>query len=898
MFLEALKLVPTERPAFLDEMCGDDADRRSAVEALLAGDQRTLDLEAVPGLNVRDGLTQLDEQVRAVNALPQDAILPTRIGAYRIIRVLGTGGMGTVYEARQSNPQRKVALKVIRPDLISPRAIQRFQYEANALGQLQHPGIAHIYEAGLGTVESDGTSEPVAKPFLALEYIEGRPLTDYVSQHDLGIPQRLELIVKICDAVQHAHQKGVIHRDLKPGNILVDASGEPKILDFGVARFVDADVQTITRLTDAAQLVGTIPYMSPEQVAGDPDKLDTRSDVYAIGVILYELLGRRLPHDVRSRSLPEAVRIIQQDTPTRLSSIDPLLRGDLETITAKALEKECNRRYQSAGELAEDLRRYLRDEPIVARPPSATYQLRKFARRNRALVGGLVGTLAALVLGLVGTSWFALVATRERDIAKDARDEARRSYAQAEAINQFLIEDMIGSATQEREGYKVTIAEALEYARGRVAERFENQPELEAAVRHAIGDVYLSLGILDVATTELQKALTIRQRRLGPNAEETLQTAGALAITLEDQDRLDEALPLLSDTLERCETVLGPSHTLTLKMRQLLGDVLQSQGKHAQAEPLLRETLAAQRRLLGRDNEMTLATMTSLSGCLQAQNKLAETEVVLAELLEISRSSYPTSHPANLAALNNMASLLTSLKKHREAAPLYAELVALVEEALPSDHWQVAFAHYGYGVCLASLQDHEQAKPYLLTAYEGFSRSLGENHFYAEKAVTALYEACYALQQDEDGLRYHQRSVETRLRAASPNQHDSVVAVVREFEVQLANRGRADATVAANELLMQTADQMAADHPDHIRFLYNYGYALKELQRPALAEACLRASIADASSMSETSNPAAAQAKSVLAELLTESGAAADEESLALPAGDAKSNKMSIVRDE
>ncbi|MBI1826399.1 MAG: serine/threonine protein kinase [Planctomycetes bacterium] len=318
-----------------------------------------------------------------------------KIGRYEVTGFLGTGGMAAVYRAVQEQPHRTVALKLMKLGFASRAALRRFEHEAELLGRLHHPGIAHIYEAGVAEVAGQ------RQPFFAMELIDGQKLTDYANSRNLTMRQRLELIVRIGEAVHYAHQKGVIHRDLKPSNILVaeeadsadrarvGAVGQPKVLDFGVARATDVDIQATTVQTDIGQLVGTIPYMSPEQTVGDPKELDVRSDVYALGVVCYELLAGLLPYSVKGRSVPDAVRVIQHDDPTPLSSINRVFRGDIETIVAKALEKDKERRYVAVSALVADIRRYLNDEPIAARPPSATYQLAKFARRIHCAAVGI-----------------------------------------------------------------------------------------------------------------------------------------------------------------------------------------------------------------------------------------------------------------------------------------------------------------------------------------------------------------------------------------------------------------------------------------------------------------------------------------------------------------------------
>jgi WD40 repeat protein/serine/threonine protein kinase len=420
LFHQAADLPPHEQRALLDAACPDDPGLRAEVERLLADDAR-LRASAPDFLD-----SPLVRPLRPSTLCPAPAAgagpaLPPRIGHYRVLRLLGEGGMGAVFEAEQDNPRRPVALKVIRPGLVSPALLKRFTHEAQILGRLHHPGIASIYEAG---VTEDG------QPFFALELIRGLALDEYARRHGLDPAARLDLLARVCDAVQHAHEQGVIHRDLKPGNILVDETGQPKVLDFGVARATGADLLTSTDHTRTGQLLGTLSYMSPEQVAADPAVLDQRSDVYTLGVILFELLAGRRPYPLEDLALPEAARVIREQEPSRLGSIDTRFRGDVETIVAKALEKDRGRRYQSAAELAADIRRHLRSEPIRARPPSALYQLRKFARRHKALVGGVAGVLAALAVGLVGTILFAVREARQRG---EAERNARRANAEAKA---------------------------------------------------------------------------------------------------------------------------------------------------------------------------------------------------------------------------------------------------------------------------------------------------------------------------------------------------------------------------------------------------------------------------------------------------------------------------------
>jgi len=410
---------------WLNEACQED---------VLLGDIRRVIKSADLDLGPRgiSGVDQTDSRAATSPAQP-DSLIPKTIAGYEILGFLGEGGMGVVYEARQSSPARTVALKVIRPGVTSPVAVQRFKHEGHLLGRLNHPGIAQIFEAGT-TGQREGH-----QPFFAMELVEGQTLTKHAEEQELSLRERLALLLRVCDAVSHAHLNNVIHRDLKPANILVDAGGQPKVLDFGVARATDGDVQVTTLYTAVGQIIGTLAYMSPEQVAGRPEDIDIRSDVYSLGVIGFELLTQRLPHDLSGKIVPEAARIIREAEPVSLGSVNASLRGDVETILGKAIEKDMGRRYQSAAELAADLRRFLADEPIHARPPTTFYQLRKFSQRNKAMAISIAIAFLGLLAGTVGATWQAVRATRSgrlaaiaRDLARDAEDDAKERQAVAE----------------------------------------------------------------------------------------------------------------------------------------------------------------------------------------------------------------------------------------------------------------------------------------------------------------------------------------------------------------------------------------------------------------------------------------------------------------------------------
>ena len=418
---------------------------------------------------------------------------PKTIGQYRIIGIIGSGGMGAVYEAAQDNPKRRVALKVVKSERASPAAMRRFQFEVQTLARLRHPGIAQIYEAG--TFQNDAGEQP----FFAMEYIPAaRPITDYANEMDLSIEERIQLFERVCDAVHHGHQKGIIHRDLKPDNILVDRGGNPKIIDFGVARATDADLAVTTLQTSVGQLIGTLQYMSPEQCLGDPGEVDTRADVYSLGVILYELLCQELPYDITKQAMLEAIRVIREEPPRRPSTITRIIRGDLETITLTALEKRADRRYDSADGLRRDIQHYLQHDPIEARPPTLSYQASMFARRHRTVVTAAAAVVLAITGGLIATG---IAWSRAADLnvkleqanieVASQRDLAEDRLLQAKDLHRSLLRDTFHEV-RDLEG---AIEPKLQLA-SKVVTYFSEQRELGEVDRNdleTLADAYMEI---------------------------------------------------------------------------------------------------------------------------------------------------------------------------------------------------------------------------------------------------------------------------------------------------------------------------------------------------------------------------------------------------------------------
>jgi serine/threonine protein kinase len=652
-------------------------------------------------------------------ALPSDQAPPPpqQVPGYRILRMIGQGGMGVVYEAEQQNPRRTVALKVIRPGLASAELMRRFEHEAWVLGQLQHPGIAQIYEAG-------AIDTPVGRqPFFAMELIRGRTLNQFIQETSPDRRQRLELLARICDAAAHAHQRGVVHRDLKPANILIAEEGaesaapgldrtnvrpdratarftlsaesrtlnpiraQPKILDFGVARATAGDTQALSMHTSAGQLIGTLPYMSPEQVGGDAQAVDNRSDIYSLGVILYQLLVDRLPHKLENRSIPEAARIIRDEEPSRLSSIDRSLRGDLETIVEKALDKDPARRYATAGDLASDIRRYLADEPIVARPASALYQFNKFARRNR----GAVVFAGLFVLALFATAVVAILAwvrtVQERDIADAERKRAVAEAAKSKSAVAFLQKMLAAADTGQQAGKDLMVRDVLEQAARELDEgELREQPEVELAMRTTIGRTYEALSLFEPATQQMQRALELATNLFGETNLHTALALNNLGQVAAYRDDEATAFPLLERAFRLYRTLPNPD---PLELSNVINNYAimgESKLRLEDIETLQAEVIQLRRAATKDPHPLVAHALSAHANVLDRLGRKEEATRENKEAIDILRRAGQTELPYYLVLLNNIGRMHFFAREYDQAEPLLLEFQQRAEHLYREDN--------------------------------------------------------------------------------------------------------------------------------------------------------------------------------------------------------------------
>jgi len=721
--------------------------------------------------------------------------LPARVGRYRPLRVIGQGGMGVVYEAEQEEPRRRVALKVIRPELATEDLRRRFAHESLFLGRLQHPGIAQVYEAG--TAETpDG---PL--PFIAMELVEGVRLHEWARGSETGAPalrERVELMIALCDAVHHAHQRGLIHRDLKPGNVLVDGGGRPRVLDFGVARPADVDLGT-SLVTTHGELVGTLAYMSPEQLAGDPNDLDTRSDIYALGVILYELLAGRAPLDLGKRPLEDALRAIREDDPPPLAQHDAQLAGDLTVIAAKAMAKDRQERYASANGLAMDLQRYLDDEPISARAPGTIYLVRKFARRHRPLVIGAVGMVAVLVLGVVASAWQAVRATRAEGLAA-ARLE------QAEAVTGFLQGMLAAVKPEEALGREVTVAEVLERAAADLDQgQLATRPEVELALRATLGATYSALGRYDLAERHLRQGKARADSLLAPAAPERLKLDVELARALKARGEYVETGRLVEALLPR----VPPRSAVMLAVLDLAADLCYTQTRWDECDSLRRAAVDLARGIAEPDSLDYAKALLSRAFLANERDDTALADSLIGLAAPIYERAYRQDDPRLVSLHIKQGDAAVKIGRFADGVGIFERSLAAVETAYGPDHPLRADLLWRLGSAREQAGELDAAESALTRALAIRRTALGPRHRDVALTLTTLSMIPAQRGRFDEAEALLREALDIRREVFGPD-HVSLVATLHD----LARLERRRAQPAAAESLLVEARAMLDRLPD------------------------------------------------------------------------------------
>lgn len=754
IFVAARRMRSAERASFIAEESGGDDGLRAEVESLLAYD----DPEPV--------------EDRATDDLRESDV--RQVGPYRIVSVLGEGGFGVVYLAEREEPMvQRVALKLIKPGMDSDEVIARFEQERSALAVMDHPNVARVYDAG---------TTPDGRPYFVMEYVPGVPITEYCNRHGLSIRRRLELFVSVCEAVQHAHMKGIVHRDIKPSNVLVvspDESGSqaalPKIIDFGVAKAIEHTLTGHTVFTRQGQLIGTPVYMSPEQAEMSEVDIDTRSDIYALGVLLYEMLTGTTPfdsEDLLGKGLAEMMRVIREDEPprpsTRLSSLgatpvqteqrqsDPrklslLLRGDLDWVVMKCLEKDRTRRYEAASELARDLVRHLQNEPVMARPPSRSYKMRKFVRRHRVPVGAGVAIVALLLVGVVALSlMYRWARQEESESARRAALLERVTEFQSEQLATVDLErmgDRLQSALLDAapEDGRVELGEAfnqinftsvarqsindniLQVSLEAIDARFTDEPILQAQFLQIHASTLSRLGLIDEAEASQERALALRRAALGDDDPQTLESVRAMGRLLMTMERPDAAEAYLEEALDGRRRVLGARHVDTIESINDMAELHLSRQAFAEAERWLTEALEAAEGNEDANSER-LKTLNTMGMLHAMQGDFEQAVVSYKQAEEGTRLAFGPNDRRTLISVNNVAAMYFRLGDLREAETYFREILRIRRQTQGDRHMDTLVSMNNLGVILERLGDSEGAAALHREALEGRLAELGPDH--------------------------------------------------------------------------------------------------------------------------------------------------------------------------
>jgi serine/threonine protein kinase len=645
---DCLQLAPGSREAHLAAACGSDTALLSEVRTLLDSHQKADDFMETPVLG--------GDQ--------EESFSGRQLGHYQVLETVAEGGMGAVYRAvRVSDFQKQVAIKLVKRGMDTDAILQRFRRERQILSGLDHPNIARLL---------DGGAAPDGRPYLVMEFIEGIPITDYADLHRLGIPERLEMFRTVCAAVQYAHQNLIVHRDLKPSNILVTNTGEPKLLDFGIAKLLEPENDS----TMTSQRLMTPEFASPEQACGLP--VTTATDIYSLGVLLYMLLTGEHPFRFATRTPEEIVRVVSETEPRKPSAVRPVSR-DLDNIVLKAIHKDPARRYVSAEQLSEDIRRYLAGMPILARKDTLAYRASKFIRRHTtsSVLAALV--VLSLVVGMAATLW-----------------QSRRLAIQQQitgAVNDFLLNDVLSQASSNKQARPdvkpnpdLKVRTALDRAAAYIQGKFVAQPLVEASIRQTIGAAYEDLGLYREAQSHIERAVELRRRELGPQDPVTLASMDSLAELLENQDQYKEAEAIRTKVVALRRTVLGERNPETLSSMAGLATLYKLRGHLPEASALHLKVLDLRRRTLGERNLDTAESMNDLANVYSDQGKLAEAEPLYVKALEIRRTILGDEHPNTLSTETNLAFLYSLEGFYSKAEALDSKVLEVRRRVLGVDH--------------------------------------------------------------------------------------------------------------------------------------------------------------------------------------------------------------------
>lgn len=829
---EALRVPREERASWLARLAAEDAAIHGHVAGLLAADASA---ESEGFLRDAAGLTLHDTETGGGGPVEPSLRGGERIGPYTLARELGRGGMGTVWLAERSDGafKRAVALKLPYAGLDDRGGRERFDRERDILAELAHPNIARLYDAG---VTAEG------RPYLALEAVDGVPITAFAEANGIGVPERIRLFLPVLDAVQYAHRNLVVHRDLKPSNVLVTAGGTPMLLDFGIAKLLGAGGDA-TAASDATELGGspmTPRYASPEQIEGGT--ITTSSDVYALGVMLYELLSGALPYRLKTGTRAEIQaaiaggdtmppsRAVPAGFPDRRRRVRELA-GDLDGILLKAIDRAPGRRYASAEAFARDLEHFLAGEAVEARPNTRLYRLSKFTVRHR--VG--VGVAAAVTAAVLGSLAFALFEMRA----------AERQRDRAEHVSSFLTSLFKVVDPNETNGKTVTAREILDKGTAKIGE-LEGEPLVQADLLITMGTIYQHLGLYDSALPLLEKSLDLRRRLVGSDDSETMESINDLATLLQNQGKLDQAEALFREALERRRRVLGPLAGDTLNAENNLALVLQARGKLAEAEPLFRTSLGGKRQTERADDPDLLPPINNLAMLLKAEGKLAEAKPLLAELVEKARRVLGDDDPHTLVAVSNLGLLLLAEGRPAEAETYLRDALDRRRRILGADHPQTLYSTGFVGDCLRSEGRLAESRGYTTQALDGLRRVLGPDH---PRTLTVL-NSLGLLELREGRLTEAERDVRDALakrRAKLGDDHlETIFSLINLAWVLDEQKRFPEAEPLARDAVARSRKLFTDDGITTIMATTELGAILTDAERPAEAEPLLASAVAGA----------------------------------------------------